>query len=103
MGRLLHAATVGTIKGNYIDDYTFSLDFMRVVMYHKDMENIKNLLNTKGDLIEQLCSELAMNFDCPAKQIIGVYCAKMGITPEEWDKVATYCRVAMPNWPTARR
>jgi hypothetical protein len=48
----------------------------------------QNILNTKRDLIEQLCSELAMNFECPAKQIIGVYCAKMGITPQEWDKVA---------------
>lgn len=57
-------------------------------MYYRDMENIKNILETKRDLIERLCSELAMNFECPAKQIIGVYCAKMGITPQQWDKVA---------------
>jgi hypothetical protein len=39
------------------------------------MENIK-----KAEILEACARELAMNFECPAPQIMGVYAAKLGMT-----------------------
>lgn len=35
------------------------------------------------DVIDQCRRELAMNFDCPAAQILRVYGAKLGMTGDE--------------------
>lgn len=54
------------------------------------MENnskIQEILNSHRAIVEACLTELATNFNCPAKRIIGVYCAKMGISIPEWDQV----------------
>src|ERR1700679_341444 len=42
-----HPATLG----NYIDDYIFSLDILRVVSYYKDMESIQQTPTTDFDAL----------------------------------------------------
>lgn len=43
----------------------------------------KELLNKHRDMMAACDYELATNFDCPSKRIIGVWCSRMGIT---WDQ-----------------
>jgi hypothetical protein len=62
-------------------------------MYYTGMETTKTSNRIQAALtnhratVEACCTELAINFDCPAKQIIGFYAAKMGISIPEWDQV----------------
>jgi hypothetical protein len=47
----------------------------------------KNMTMTRNEIIEACKTELAINFDCPAKQILRVYGAKLGISGEQMDKL----------------
>jgi hypothetical protein len=42
---------------------------------------------THNEFIEKCKSELAMNFECPSEQILGVYGSKMGLTSKEMFEV----------------
>jgi hypothetical protein len=53
-----------------------------------DEARIERLSIRHAALIAECKRELAMNFDCPAKRIIGVYCAKMNISLQEWEQIA---------------
>lgn len=51
---------------------------------------LKALLTKHAAIIAATGRELAMNFDIPARDIIGMACADMGISREQWDALQSY-------------
>ena len=48
---------------------------------------ISRLLKEKREAIEACLTELAINFDCPANQIIRVHCQRMNISRMDWERI----------------
>ncbi len=42
---------------------------------------------TKASLVERCARELAMNFDCPAPRIMGVYAARLGVSVRQLERL----------------
>ena len=55
---------MGEFYGNYIDDYIFSLDFRRVVIYYRDMEN-NTAAQSERNRIEQMFDRAEDKRDYP--------------------------------------
>jgi len=55
----------------------------------KTNTRIANLLKEKHEQIEACLTELAINFDCPALQIVRVHCAKMNISRMDWERITS--------------
>lgn len=45
------------------------------------------LIKVHATIIERTRTELVVNFDVPAAQIIGIACGKMGIQRADWDAI----------------
>jgi len=50
---------------------------------------IARLLKEKREAIEACLTELAINFDCPAPQILRVHLAKMNISRMDWERLTS--------------
>ena len=50
-------------------------------------KRIARLTEEHKDGLERCGTELAINFDCPANQIIRVHCKRMGITRMDWERI----------------
>lgn len=51
------------------------------------MKNLKRILEHERDEIDHVCQQLATNFDIPARDIIAMGCAKLGINRKQWDQI----------------
>ena len=48
------------------------------------------LLLKHAVILSETGRRLAMNFDIPARDIIGMACAEMGISRKQWDALQSY-------------
>jgi hypothetical protein len=55
------------------------------------MPKLEALSKTHSALIAKTRSELAMNFEIPARDTIQMACAEMRISEKQWRKLCDYC------------
>ena len=53
-------------------------------------KRFERLIAEHADVLTRASRDLAMNFDVPAGDIIGLACAEMGIGRNQWDALQSY-------------